>query len=272
MTFMKKRAAVLGMVALGLVLVIGGALWAHRRSAQPPFLRAEGAKGYAELVRAVSLVAVLPSQAEMDKMNLALFVKTNEPALDAVRSALKYRVEAPPETYDFRTVGIALNNYGSVKALGHMLRLEGRHFEEQQEIGKAAASYLEIVELGQNVEHGPLICLLIGIALESLGLQNLERIEPNLDGKMRLEIAAQLERLNGRRLPMHEVIQRERYVTLKNSPSPFHYFFFVQKSRPAVENAERKHQAIVQQARNLAVRLRAPGQMLESNPRTGQPK
>ena len=240
---MKKRAALIFLAILVVALVTGMILFARTKSRVPEFVGGPGEKGYATLMRATTLMQVAPSAAENSGMDLGMFVETNKLVLETIRQALKEPIQAPVEVYDLQLIGTALAGAGTVKALASTIELEGKYFEEKEQWRKAADSYLDIVELGQKMESGPLIFLLIGISIERKGFDDLEKIEARITNPDRKEIHARIESLMNSRIRFEAVEERERYIGLRHSPTPIHLLITSRLSRAAIKNGEAKYAA-----------------------------
>ena len=237
---------------LGLALFIGGALflWSRTKSATPPFIGTNRI-GYYNLVRAVNLVQDLNHDPATNYV--ATYLQTNAAALKLLREALIQPCEAPPETYQAGMVNVS--DMGSFKNLALVLRVEGKQAELQNRPADAARSYLDMIRLGQKVEYGPLVSLMIGLSIEKSGLESLEKLEPQLAGPTRAEIANTLKQLNTQRIPYTEIEERERYIRRKLSPTPLHYMIASRAVRAAMNKGQEKYEAMKEETERLATEL-----------------
>lgn len=244
-------------ILAGLALFLLGALfiWATAKSAQAPFLTAR-APAYDTLVHAATLLQVTtPTPADHQ---LVAYVAANAPALEVLRKALQQPFEAPPAAYDTAAAGSTLNQIASMKSLALALKNEGLNAQRQGDIPSAARSYIDILRLGQKIEAGPLIFMLIGVSLERIGLEALEKIEPELTPPARSEVAAALKQINTQRIPFSSIEDRERYIRRRNSPTPLHYLIFSRHLRAAMDKGQQKYEQTVQAVDALASKLQRP--------------
>ena len=189
------------------------------------------------------------------KNDPALFVQTNRAALDAARRGLLLRAEAPAEAYVATSLLLG-RDLPRLKQLGHAFRHEGLHYETQGNYAAAAQSHLDTVRLGQKVEAGPVICMLVGMAIESIGLTALEKIEPHLKEGDRTKLASDLEKLRAERFPFGEVLRRERYFMRQNARNPAQYLVAIFKSRGPQAGYRQKYDRPAQASADLIAKLR----------------
>ena len=241
-------------IAAVVVLFLAGAvvLWTAARSATPPFLTAP-APAFDTLVRAGNQIQDMNHSPSTNE--LPAYVATNSAAIASIREALTQSFEAPAATYDVRANNTPLNQVGSFKGLALLLRNEGLNFELQDKPAEAARSYIDIIRLGQKVESGPLIFMLIGVSIEHIGVEALDKLEPDLPSPVRAEIVRALREINSQRVPFAVVEERERYFIRRGSPTPLHFMFFVRKTGPAIAKAKSKHAQAHQALSDLALEL-----------------
>ena len=240
------------LLLLGLALFIGAALflWARTKSVTPPFIGSNRI-GYYNLVRAVNLLQDLNHEPATNY--IATYLHTNAAALKLLREALNQPCEAPPETYQTGMVNV--NDMGAFKNLALVLKVEGRQAELQHRPADAARSYLDMIRLGQKVESGPLVSLMIGLSIEKSGLDSLEKLAPQLTGPARAEVATTLKQLNTQRIAYSAIEERERYIRRKLSPTPLHYMIASRAVRAAMNKGQQKYEATEQESAQLASEL-----------------
>jgi hypothetical protein len=142
--------------------------------------------------------------------DLRKLVEQNSDALKWVRKGLTNETRIPE---DDSTNYFA--NYqpimGSFKQLALALEDEGRLTETEQRTNDAAMIYLDAVRFGEEcTRSGVIIWKLHGIACESIGLRNLERLTNSLDAKASRNAAQMLEKLDANEEPVEECLNNEK--------------------------------------------------------------
>ena len=257
---LRKRAALIFLVAL--VLFIFGAmlLWTATVKNEPPFLK--NAHGYGQVVAATKLLTNDPYPDPRvnpggNPPDLAGFVSGNRAALNRLREALRLRIEAPAETYDTKTLPTVFGAAAQITRLAQTMKYEGRLAESEGRHSDAADIYLEVMRFGQKMQAGPMLFLLNGLSIEGLGHQSLKLLESNLKGPDRARVTAELEKLNASRIEFDEIIRRERYFARRNTPTPLHYFFAVYKQRGTIRDVRRKCDNFSKSVQELADKYKA---------------
>lgn len=250
-----RRCSWIILATLVLFLLGAAILWTTAKSAIPPFLTTP-APAFDTLVRAGS--RILDMNHSPSTNQLPVYLATNAAALAIIREALTQTFEAPAATYDMATIQTPLNQVGTFKALALLLKNEGLHFELQNKPTEAARSYTDIIRLGQKIESGPLMFMLIGVSIERIGLEALEKLEPRIPTPTRAEISTALRQINSQRLPFAAIEERERYIRRRNSPTPLHFLFFSRQSRAFIANAQNKYEPAWQSLDALASKLERP--------------
>jgi hypothetical protein len=149
-----------------------------------------------------------------DQLRLAL--KTNATPIAKGHEALKLQCRMPPwwipgsNSVAEKMAPIDLSD--AFAAEGQLAALENRPQD-------AMKAYLDMVRLGnQSPQGGSVSDGLIGIRIESRGVDLLQIISTNLDGKTCAEIAKQLERLDSQRPSMATYVKQERNWERQNFP------------------------------------------------------
>jgi len=196
--------------------------------------------GYTGLLNAVSqLKGVPPNGGDGDE---ASFVKDNQLAFQAVQAALKLQCELPLANYS--QTNLPLNDLGRLKTLAVALRVKAAQDEKCDAWHEASEGYLDVIRLGQKVEHGPIISMLVGVAIERIGLSGLEKLAPRLPAGEQQQVRNELSALNTRRLPYDEVAMRESYFAHRNTSNPLQILVARYQSRKAMNKAKDKHAQI----------------------------
>jgi hypothetical protein len=250
-----RRKSLIVIACLGLFVISGMLIWSAVRVSKPAFLTAS-APAYETLVLASQRLANRDFSPETNE--LAASVATNTPALQKLREALQQKFEAPEGAYgspaDMSTV---LNQVGSFKALALALKMEGRFYEHLNQPAKAAHSYADIIRLGTKTEAGTLIFAMVGVGIERIGIEALHELEPALHGPIRKEISLKLNEINSQRVPFQTIVDRERYIRVRHSPTPLHYLVFSRQVRGAATRTQDKYETSYQAVDALANKLEA---------------
>lgn len=237
---------------LTLLLIVALGQWSQTKRGTPPFLEGITPNAYDEFIRSIQMLQGTPQEG-----NPAEFVKTNEPALAAFRRGMKQKFEAPIETYNQQTLAATvMPNLAGLKALGLAVKAEGNAAQEEKDFTRAASIYLELMEYGQKIQHGPVIFLLVGLAVENQGFFGLQTLETKLAENEKKEVAARLEQLAAERITFEEVLTRERYFARRASPTPLHYLIGVRQSRAALEKSRSKHETMLRQQQEFIAKLK----------------
>jgi hypothetical protein len=161
-------------VLFAALAVIGFALWA-KPSVPGWFSAVSKNNGYDPLLQAASKVK---GKAPDETSDVTAFVTENEAAIQEIRLALTLPFEVPLAGYS--PTNDLVRDFGKFKAVGLTLRAKGRFAEDQKAFAKAAEIYVEVIQLGQRLEHGPLVALVTGVLIEHLGLEAIEKIYAQL--------------------------------------------------------------------------------------------
>jgi hypothetical protein len=251
-----RRIFVVGLLVLlvlaGAVLFIEG-----RKPVAPGFFTVSTTNGYDVLVQAAAQMNGAPPNNDAEA---AGFVKANQRMFDLVHSALKAPFEVPLRMYSYSATNSPLPDLASFKTISRALAAKGKEAEQRGASGEAAATYIEIIELGQRVEHGPLIALLVGVAIERFGLALIEKEAAALTPAQRKDFAHQIESLDRERLPFSEVTRRERFFARQATVNPIRLVVAAIQSRPAMKKAAQKPENLSADFRRVAKELASPKQ------------
>jgi hypothetical protein len=146
----------------------------------------------------------------MSAEELRSYVGTNQESLRLVRLGLNRECRVPVET----TMAYAqehVEDASRIKHAAQLLSAEGRLAEMEGRPDVAAESHLERVHLGAASSRGGLVIdRLIGVAIEDIGLRDLEKVTPQLNSQSCKKIAQALERIDAQPDSAAEYLQRER--------------------------------------------------------------
>jgi len=246
-------------IITGLILAIaalGFLIWAGNKDITAPMFRDPEANAYEALIFAQKQLGDISSDSAPAEITQS--VANNGVALKLMRAALEKPFEAPEAVYDPQINNAHLNDLGRFKALALAAKREGTLAERDGDYASAARSYVDIIRLGQTIQAGPLIFMLVGVSIERIGVEVLTELEPNLTGDTRSQTAAVLKQLNETRLPFAEVEMRERYFRRRGSPTPIHYLIFSRHVRAAMDKGNEKHMQAYQSLDALASKLAQP--------------
>ncbi len=242
-----------GLVLLVVAMVIVGLL-SRQRPVAPWFSAVSNGNAYDALVLAAGQMIGRLSD---DKAEATQFVKANERMFEAISAALKLPFEVPAAMYS--VTNSLMSDLSSFKPLALALRARGSEAEQRGANLEAVTNYATIIQLGQRVEHGPVIAMLVGIALEKIGLDALEKLAVGLAPKIRNEVAARIESFDRERLPFSEVALREQHYATQVAGNPLKLLVARFYIRSALVKAEQKHQVLSDDFQRAAKKLRSTG-------------
>lgn len=239
-------------LAVGLfILCLGAALFVifggMRAPSAPWFSAVTNTNGYDGLLRAAAIMVGNPP---VQQTNAGLFVNANTRLFESVQSALELPFEAPLDTYSQTNPPLA--DLATFKTIALALRAKGWEAERRRADREALASYISIIRLGQNVEHGPLVALLVGMSIEKSGLEAIEKVTARLTPTEREELAEKIQSLDRQRLPFSEVMLRERYFAHRITRNPLRLVLGWFQSRTAFDKAEQKVRRLSSDFRQLS--------------------
>jgi hypothetical protein len=176
----------------------------------PPVAPLPNPNGYDDLVKAGKMIKGVVSDYDKARVEqLRGIVSTNAEALSLARTALSSQCAVPlqfsraygtnhlPELIGFRN-------------LAHAFVCEGKFAERENRFNDAAKSYLDEIHFGNEAARGGiLVDEMIGIAIGSIGVGQLQIIATNLDTKTCRETAATLETLASQTQTWDETMQQE---------------------------------------------------------------
>lgn len=247
------RIGIILLLVIAAVVSLVSVLLIRAPKSAPWFVAVSSTNGYEALVQAAGQMKGSPPG---EKEDPSAFVKANEPVFKQMGSALTLPFELPLSTYS--PTNPPLKELASFKTVALALRAKGKEAEKRRADAEAAAVYMEIIRLGQHVEHGTVIALLSGIAIEKIGLDAVEKVAPRLTAAQRKDLADQLDSFDKQRLPFSEVTLREHYFARRITGNPIKLLIFRYLSGPAMQKAEQKEQRISSDFQRLAKILRLP--------------
>lgn len=176
--------------------------------------------GYTALIQAAAMMTNESIDfSTMDPQQLRAFVEHNTNALQLVRSALKERIQTPTE-FSVNYNSTHLTDVAGMKRIAHALLAEGRLAEMEQLPPDAANSYLDTIRLGVECRRGGiLIDALVGLAIEEIGRDSLQKLIDHLDQKSSKEAARRMEEIEAQGQTWEQILQQEHYWSYKTFPA-----------------------------------------------------
>jgi hypothetical protein len=217
--------------------------------------------GYEDLVKAGKMADNNTGDFyEMKLEELRGLVAKNSDALQAARTGLQEDCAVPLQ-FSENYMSQHLSELADYKRLAQAFVAEGRLAEMENRTGDAAKSYLDVIRLGHKSDHGGiLIDLLVGIAVEAMGVAHLQNLVDQLDAKSCREAAATLETLDAQGQSWQQVVQQENAWSRRAYPgTKYRLGELVMSSslKKALQGGERKFNKQQLIARQLLVDLAA---------------
>ena len=206
----KTRNWLLALCILAFPFVLFVGCLIYMEEPLPPLAPLPSPNGYDDLVKAGKMIK--GDVWDYDKANLEKLrgiILTNAEALSLARSALSNQCNVTLQfTKAYMTTHV--EDLLAFRGLAQALVCEGRLAEKENRFGDATKSYLDTVHLGNEAGHGGTLGdEMIGIAHESLGLEQLQKIAGQLDAKTCRETAATLETLSSQRQTWNETLRQQ---------------------------------------------------------------
>lgn len=193
----------------------------HSRVKPPPKAAAlPNPNGYDYFVKAGQMLQGYSSgYRQLSEAALRAFVEQNAEALKVARQGFEYESRAADN--DSQN---SLNILASLKQLNSVFAAEGRLAEMENRSGDAIRSYLDDVRLGQESSRGgTLMVRLVGIAIETFGLKELQPLTNRTDAGQCKEIGLALEALDAKEPPLTETLEQEKaYAAKIYASQPMH--------------------------------------------------
>jgi hypothetical protein len=140
------------------------------------------------------------------------FVESHAAVYELFARGLTNECQAPLSKNVFRGMN-------AFRKVAHALKLKGRVLESDGQWENAADTYLQIIQLGEGIEHGAIIHLLVGISIEKIGLANLKPALLHVGAKERKMLCDRLVVINKNRINFREVQERDHYYAILTEPN-----------------------------------------------------
>jgi hypothetical protein len=139
------------------------------------------------------------------------WLRTNASVLSTLRQGFKHSYR-----WDY-TAPNEFSQGSKVRSLARLLMIESNARGERGDWKGASQSALDIFHMGYDTPRGgPYYSALLGYAFCAMGQRSFETIVPNLDAPASRKAAATLERMYEKRVPIAEVLEQEKWHSLKS--------------------------------------------------------
>jgi hypothetical protein len=202
---------------LCVVAIAAGVACQTSTSNLPDFLAPGKSRGRELLVAAARKVKTDPLRVTN---NAAQFLAMHQSVLVDARVALNLPGEAPASAYRAGNASGTWDLVALRRELASLFFIQAKYAAEQHHVVEAADACIDAIRLGQSVEHGPLIDLMIGSGIELGGIRELEKLIPELRPDDFRRVIPRLTALNQSRIAFSEVRRRELYFGEKNQDHP----------------------------------------------------
>lgn len=223
--------------------------------------------GYADLVAAGQLVS--PCSGDFDSATLEQLreiTATNVAALALARAGLSNECRVPLQ-FTEAYITNHLSDLTALKRLAQAFAAEGRLAEMVNRPEAAARSGLDTIHLGIEAGRGgTLMDALVGMAIETLGTSQLQKLADQLDAKSCRETAAALETFDARRQTWAEVMLQENTWSRLTFPGIRHEIARLLHGKSLAktfQQAQQKFEEDQLATRQLAIKLSARAFALE---------
>jgi len=167
--------------------------------------------GYDDFVKAGTMLATLSTDyTKMSMEELKACLSTNQEPLRLLRLGLTRECRIPTEdSADY--IQRHITDLMGIKKMAQLLSGEGRLAEMEGRFADAAKSHLDNMRYGPASANGGLIIdKLVGVAVENIGTEGIERIVGKLDAHQAREVITILEAADARSTPATVFLARDR--------------------------------------------------------------
>lgn len=184
----------------------------------PPVPPLPNPNGYDDLVKAGQMIS--GNVGNYDEMGQSEFRATAQSNSNAIQLASTGLQEKCRVTLDYSAASSArLDQLTALKRLAQAFAAQGRLAEMEKRPADAVQSDLDMIRLANDsASGGVIIDQLVGIAIEAIGVANLQKLVDQLDTKTCRDTAATLETLDSQRQTWPEVMQQERDWSRRTFP------------------------------------------------------
>ncbi|MGH7976542.1 MAG: hypothetical protein ACREDS_07985 [Limisphaerales bacterium] len=176
----------------------------------PPIQPLPNPNGYDDLVKAGQMVSDNTGAYEsLNESQLRELVSANAEALSHARTGLSNECRVPLQ-FSQNYLTNHIHDEIGLRNLAQAFVAEGKLAEKENRFGDAAKSYLDAIRLGnESARGGTIVDGMIGVAINSLGAEQLQKLTDSLDEKSCRETTATLEILAAQRQTWADIMQQE---------------------------------------------------------------
>jgi hypothetical protein len=207
----KTRNWLLALFILALPFVLFLGFLAFMEEPLPPVAPLPNPNGYDDLIKAGEMVST--NSWNYDSANLEQLRETtaaNAEALALARAGLSNECRVPVQ-FSRSYLTHHISDLAGLRKLMQAFVTEGELAGKENRHNDAAKSYLDAIHLGTEAGRGgTVIDEMVGIAVESVGLEQLQKTADNLDAKSCRNTIQTLETLAAHKQSWADVLQQEK--------------------------------------------------------------
>ncbi|HXR46346.1 MAG TPA: hypothetical protein VN784_02810 [Candidatus Limnocylindrales bacterium] len=238
----------------------------------PPVPPLPSPNGYNDLVKAGQMITGdVWNYDEMGQSELRATAQSNSNAIQLARTGLQEKCRV---TLDYSVTSTAhLDQLTALKRLAQAFAAQGRLAEMEKRPADAVQSDLDMIRLANDsASGGVIIDQLVGIAIEAIGVANLQKVIDQLDTKTCRDTAATLETLDSQRQTWPEVMQQERDWSRRTFPgirNELGRLMSRNTLNKVYQNAEQRFEEQQSKTRQLIIEFAARAYELDKGHRPG---
>ncbi len=247
----------LSILAFPFVLFVGCLIFMEEPL--PPLAPLPNPNGYDDLVKAGSMLA--DDTGDFNETNAAQvrkIVSINAAALSLARAELSNQCRVPVQYSEFFNSN-HVRDLAPIKFLARAFIAEGRLADMENRPADAAKSYLDTIHLANEAARGGLLIDgLVGIAIENIGMDHLQRLVPHLDAAACRETAVSLATLDFQAQSWIDLMQQENtwsYAAFRGWRYELARLETGKSINAAIASSKRKIDAQEQRTRQLIIAL-----------------
>lgn len=232
----------------------------------PPVPPLPSPNGYNDLVKAGQMITGdVRNYDEMEQSELRATAQSNSNAFQLARTRLQEKCRV---ALDYSAASSArLDQLTALKRLAQAFAAQGRLAEMEKRPADAVQSDLDMIRLANDsASGGVIIDQLVGIAIEAIGVANLQKLVDQLDTKTCRDTAATLETLDSQRQTWPEVMQQERDWSRRTFPgirNELGRLMSRNMLNKIYQNAEQRFEEQQSKTRQLMIKLAARAYQLD---------
>jgi len=251
------RKLLLALVILAALVVV--AMLAFTNVRPPPRPPLPIPNGYDDFLTAGAVITGnLGNYSTIDQDALRDLVAANAEPLRLLRLGLSRRCSVPTEAA-LTNYPALMNSLAGFKGLALLLAAEGRLAELEKRPADAASSYVDAIQLGNEMSRGGFIInRLVGVACAAIGSRPLAKLLPGLTCELARPLIVRLEQIDAQGVTWDEVLQNENDYTrheLHKSANPIRWVTAWWQSRLPRKKWEARHNIEVAHIRLLMTEL-----------------